>query len=177
MDCGERGARWGLSPGPEVQARDHLEAAAGGRPRGLGASRDPGGAPLQDQQELAAHPRACQAPEHHSLQVHYSITVITVTNLVLLSPPEVQRPAQGQCREGGRAHGRRQSHFRGVMRLMEQTRMGLAGYDPAEEDMRGVFMAKGPGERQQLQCHYSEALLDLFKQVITNFGVLAYFHN
>ena len=112
-----------------------------------------------------------------SRYIIFSITVITVTNLVLLSPPEVQRPAQGQCREGGRAHGRRQSHFRGVMRLMEQTRMGLAGYDPAEEDMRGVFMAKGPGERQQLQCHYSEALLDLFKQVITNFGVLAYFHN
>ena len=27
-------------------------------------------------------------------------------------------------------------------------RMGLAGYDPAEEDMRGIFMAKGPGEKR-----------------------------
>ena len=26
--------------------------------------------------------------------------------------------------------------------------MGLAGYDPAEEDMRGIFMAKGPGEER-----------------------------
>ena len=28
-------------------------------------------------------------------------------------------------------------------------RMGLAGYDPAEEDMRGIFMAKGPGEKRK----------------------------
>ena len=42
-------------------------------------------------------------------------------------------------------HGRRQSQHGGFLRLMEQTRMGLAGYDPDEDDMRGIFMAKGPG--------------------------------
>ena len=31
-------------------------------------------------------------------------------------------------------------------RLIEQTKMGLAGYDPEEPDMRGIFMAKGPGK-------------------------------
>ena len=29
--------------------------------------------------------------------------------------------------------------------LSEQTPQGISGYDPAEEDMRGVFMARGPG--------------------------------
>ena len=28
---------------------------------------------------------------------------------------------------------------------MEQTRLSLAGYDPEEDDMKGIFMAKGPG--------------------------------
>ena len=32
--------------------------------------------------------------------------------------------------------------------LYEQTRQGISGYDPEEEDMRGVFMAMGPGELQ-----------------------------
>ena len=67
-------------------------------------------------------------------------------NIILSSPPEVQRPVAGQCRKGqGQGHGRRQSQHGGFLRLMEQTRMGLAGYDPDEDDMRGIFMAKGPG--------------------------------
>ena len=41
-------------------------------------------------------------------------------------------------------------------------RMGLAGYDPAEEDMRGIFMAKGPGEKrnEKTKCSMSRHLLD-----------------
>ena len=31
-------------------------------------------------------------------------------------------------------------------RLTEQMKFGLAGYDPEEPDMRGVFMARGPGK-------------------------------
>ena len=30
-------------------------------------------------------------------------------------------------------------------RLIEQTKMGAAGYDPEEPDMRGILLAKGPG--------------------------------
>ena len=29
--------------------------------------------------------------------------------------------------------------------LDEQTKMGLSGYDPKDPDMRGIFLAKGPG--------------------------------
>ena len=56
--------------------------------------------------------------------------------------------------------------------------MGLAGYDPAEEDMRGIFMAKGPGEKRKVkekhnvQCQ-GICWMDLLKQVTTNFGVLS----
>ena len=72
-------------------------------------------------------------------------------NIILSSPPEVQRPVAGQCRKGqGQGHGRRQSQHGGFLRLMEQTRMGLAGYDPDEDDMRGIFMAKGPGSVEYL---------------------------
>ena len=30
-------------------------------------------------------------------------------------------------------------------RILEQTQQGISGYDPEEPDMRGVFMARGPG--------------------------------
>ena len=30
--------------------------------------------------------------------------------------------------------------------IIEQTKMGLSGYDPKEPDMRGIFLAKGPGK-------------------------------
>ena len=30
-------------------------------------------------------------------------------------------------------------------RLLDQTKMGLSGYDPDMKDMRGIFLAQGPG--------------------------------
>ena len=66
-------------------------------------------------------------------------------NIILLSPPEYQKPDGGRCSGNGRSPLKRQSHYRSVHRVMDQMRKGLAGYDPDEEDMRGIFMAKGPG--------------------------------
>ena len=37
------------------------------------------------------------------------------------------------------------ANYNSQARLIEQTKMGLSGYDPKEPDMRGIFMAKGPG--------------------------------
>ena len=31
-------------------------------------------------------------------------------------------------------------------RLLDQTKMGLSGYDPSIDDMRGIFLAQGPGK-------------------------------
>ena len=31
-------------------------------------------------------------------------------------------------------------------RLLDQTKMGLSGYDPSMDDMRGIFLAQGPGK-------------------------------
>ena len=67
-------------------------------------------------------------------------------NIILLSPPEYQKPDGGRCSGNGRSPLKRQSHYRSVHRVMDQMRKGLAGYDPDEEDMRGIFMAKGPGK-------------------------------
>ena len=91
--------------------------------------------------------------------------------IILSSSRDVQRPVppgetdfillqeyhkftvSGQCKEKQRRknhHGRRQSHYRGLSRLFEQTRMGMSGYDPDHDDMKGIFMAKGPGNARFL---------------------------
>ena len=58
-----------------------------------------------------------------------------------------------------------------IIIIITVIRMGLAGYDPAEEDMRGIFMAKGPGETN---CAVRGICwMDPLKQVTTNFGVLS----
>jgi hypothetical protein len=77
------------------------------------------------------------------------------------SSPEVQRP-----RLHFPEHGRQTSNSRHAeaqvsalpppapwltalpqrQRLLDQTKLGLSGYDPEEEDMRGIFMARGPGK-------------------------------
>jgi hypothetical protein len=36
-------------------------------------------------------------------------------------------------------------------RLIEQTKMGAAGYDPEEPDMRGILLAKGPGNTSLIE--------------------------
>ena len=69
--------------------------------------------------------------------------------IILSNPADVQRPSQGHCQErwrGGKARPRLPADM-DSSRLMEQIRMGLAGYSPEQQDMRGIFMAQGPGQR------------------------------
>lgn len=40
-------------------------------------------------------------------------------------------------------------------RLLDQAKMGISGYDPNYDDMKGVFMAKGPGK---ILIHVDSAL-------------------
>ena len=58
--------------------------------------------------------------------------------IILSSGRNVQRPSYN--RGGGKGHG-----YSSPQSLVEQTKMGLSGYDPKEPDMRGIFLAKGPG--------------------------------
>ena len=92
--------------------------------------------------------------------LHYSdsrnsppILVLAEPQTIILSNPTyLQRPAQGQCWDNHRAHQARR-RFPPDMdssRLMDQTRMGLAGYSPYEGDMRGIFLAQGPGIQSSL---------------------------
>ena len=67
--------------------------------------------------------------------------------IILSNPIAIQRPSQGNCWDSRRGHQARR-RFPPDMdssRLMDQTRMGLAGYSPYEGDMRGIFLAQGPG--------------------------------
>ena len=56
--------------------------------------------------------------------------------IILSSRRGVQKPAQRVTK----GHG-----YNSPQSLIEQTKMGLSGYDPKEHDMRGIFLAKGPG--------------------------------
>ena len=82
---------------------------------------------------------------HNSLQNNFNtppILVVAHNGTVLLrAGVGLQRPRSGTRFRPG-AHGA----YDTVVRVMEQTRQGMSGYDPEEEDMRGVFMARGPGE-------------------------------
>jgi len=51
--------------------------------------------------------------------------------------------------------------------LVEQTKMGLSGYDPKEEDMRGIFLAKGPDFKATGEVYPAIKLVDVY-QVLTH---------
>ena len=38
-----------------------------------------------------------------------------------------------------------------LCRLLDQTKMGLSGYEPTMEDMRGIFLAQGPGKIHRVE--------------------------
>jgi len=55
--------------------------------------------------------------------------------VILASGSEVQRPT---------FHGPSPGNGYNAQRLLDQTKMGLSGYDPSMDDMRGIFLAQGP---------------------------------
>ena len=59
--------------------------------------------------------------------------------IILSSGRDVQRPSYN--RGSSQGYG-----YNSPQRLVEQIKMGLSGYDPREPDMRGIFLAKGPGK-------------------------------
>ena len=59
--------------------------------------------------------------------------------IILPSGQDVQRPSYNQGSTQGYGYNSPEP-------LVEQIKMGLSGYDPREPDMRGIFLAKGPGK-------------------------------
>ena len=84
----------------------------------------------------------------HSRNSPPILVLASPQTIILSNPTDVQRPSQGHCQEGHRTHQarRRLPADMDSLRLMEQVRMGLAGYSPEQHDMRGIFMAQGPGQ-------------------------------
>ncbi len=62
--------------------------------------------------------------------------------VLLRAGANLQRPLASSS--SGRRAGTFGAHDTAA-RILEQTRLGISGYDPDEADMRGVFMARGPG--------------------------------
>ena len=58
--------------------------------------------------------------------------------IILSSAGPKQRPSYNRG-------GRKNQRYHSPQSLVEQTKWGLSGYDPKEPDMRGIFLAKGPG--------------------------------
>lgn len=86
-----------------------------------------------------------EIPDH----LHWRDNVNTPPILILARPGVIllraggnlQRPASSLQLYGGGYD---------PARITEQTQQGVSGYDPEETDMRGVFMARGPGRK--LHC-------------------------
>ena len=73
------------------------------------------------------------------------ILVMAVPGTIILSSRRgVQKPA----------HRVSKGQYSSPQSLIEQTKMGLSGYDPREPDMRGIFLAKGPGEEIAVKTMY-----------------------
>ena len=58
-------------------------------------------------------------------------------------------------------------------RLMEQIRMGLAGYSPEQRDMRGIFLAQGPDFQAdgEGKVHPPIKLVDVYQMFTKLLGV------
>ena len=89
----------------------------------------------------------------HSRNSPPILVLASPQTIILSNPTDVQRPSQGHCQEGHRTHQARRRLPADIdsLRLMEQVRMGLAGYSPEQHDMRGIFMAQGPGQSRLIQ--------------------------
>lgn len=60
---------------------------------------------------------------------------------------------------------------------MEQTRMGLAGYDPDQDDMKGIFMAKGPDFKSDGGVYPGIELVDVYQIFTKLLNIPAQPHN
>lgn len=105
-----------IYPGTALQAGIISAAVRARGWRSGRGTRCPRSCTTQGQQN--SPPSSCSpGPEHHPFQ-----------------PPEEGAEA-GPGASAGRQESRQETEsVGGVLRLMEQTRMGLAGYDPAEDD-------------------------------------------
>ena len=84
--------------------------------------------------------------------------------VILRAGPQLQRP---QWRQSSWVTGLSQSDTRN---LLEQTQLGISGYDPEEPDMRGVFMARGPGfQKDQKEIYPAIELVDVY-QIFCHLG-------
>lgn len=83
-----------------------------------------------------------EIPDHLHWRDNSNIPPILVLaepgTVLLRAGSNLQRPASVAKVEGGM--------YEATRVLREQTKQGISGYDPQQEDMRGVFMARGPGK-------------------------------
>jgi len=80
---------------------------------------------------------------------------------VLARPNTVILGASGDL-QWPRSSSSRGQYMRERQRIELQTRRGVAGYDPEEPDMRGVFMALGPGFNARPQAYPPMQLVDVY---------------
>ena len=80
---------------------------------------------------------------------------------VILRADRLQRPQRVRQQSSSWVSGLSQSDSRN---LLEQTQLGISGYDPEEPDMRGVFMARGPGfQKDQPSPYPAIELVDVYQ--------------
>lgn len=91
-------------------------------------------------------------PEHlHWKQSQYAPPILAVAQsgtVILKAQSPLQKPASGASIYD---------------RVIEQAKMGISGYDPTMPDMRGVFMARGPGFVESEEPMPAIQLVDVYR--------------
>jgi len=82
------------------------------------------------------------------------LVVANPGSIILPCDPNVQRPASQESN----------SRFN-MASLRRQFKYGFSGYDPEEEDMRGIFMAKGPAFKDTGETRGPVKLVDVYELI------------
>ena len=96
---------------------------------------------LPDDDSVEVYTRDEIPSELHWSQNPYCPPVLVlakVGTVILRAGARLQRPESDHVEMSGMS-------YYDTSRVLEMTQQGLSGYDPEEPDMRGVFMARGPG--------------------------------
>ena len=111
--------------------------------------------------------RKDEIPEHLHWKNDPNIPPILVLarpgTVILRAPSNLQRPGDYIS----------SSYSYDASRVLEQTRQGISGYDPDTEDMRGVFMARGPAFVAKTDPQPPIELVDLYQMFCFILGIEA----
>jgi len=114
------------------------------------------------------------AYERHDIpeELHYKHNKNAPPILVLAQPGTIILSSGMDKQRPSFNRGSTQSYrYNTPQQLVEQTKRGLSGYDPAERDMRGIFLAKGPEFKSTGKEYPAIKLVDVYQVLAHVLGI------